>query len=379
MVSQNHQEILTGIFSSAIRAVDPAELVRERLQKIPISRKLIVVGAGKAAAPMAAAMEEYLLSRITAGCVAVKDGYSLALHKIDLLVAGHPTPDSRSAAAGKSILSLVQGLSDEDVVVALISGGASTLMALPLNGSIEELAKENDRLLNSGLSIREVNKRRRELLALGAGGLAKAAAPAQVIAFILSDVIGNDLATVGSGPTVLETPEPERVKNYLIGDNALAVGSAMRATLRFSLKPQMLDLAISGEAQEFGEGFAQRLQSLPANAALVGGGETTVSLGAIYGKGGRCQEAALSAAIELAGKPGCACLFASTDGTDGPTDAAGAFVDGTTVERAARLGLNPREFLGRHDSYSFFEKLGDLFKPGPTMTNVADLAIGIRL
>ncbi len=373
------KEQLESIFKTAIHFADPAELLQERLKKIPQGKSLFVVGAGKAVAPMAAKMEEFFLDRIQAGVVVTKDGYGLALQKIECLEAGHPNPDSRSEKGGKRVLEILQNLKSDDVVVALISGGASSLWALPKTGSIEDWAKENEKLLSSGKSIQEVNRLRREKLVLANGGLARAAAPAKVVSFILSDVMGNDLASIGSGPTIVGETESARVQNYLIGDNSLALGGAAQASKRFNLSPQLLTQPILGEAAEAGKQFAKQLLASNSGTVLLGGGETTVPLGQENGRGGRCQEAALAAAIELQGATGVFLLFAGTDGGDGPTDAAGAFADGTTIERAKRKGLDAQNSLQRHDSYSFFEQLGDLFKPGPTRTNVADLWVGIRI
>lgn len=374
----NPREILEASFRGALRAVDPADLLRERLGKIPAARKTVVVGAGKAAAAMAACLEEFLGDRIERGLVVVKDGCGLPLRRIECLQAGHPQPDERSAAAARRALDLLRGLSADDLAIALVSGGASSLLALPKEGSVAAWREENARLLAGGAAIGEINRVRRERLALAGGGLARAAAPAKVLSFVLSDVIGNDLATIGSGPTHLDPPQPQRVRNLLIGDNALAVGGAAQGARRFGLRVEVLPEPVQGEAREAGRAFASRLLASLPGSALIAGGETTVSLGANPGKGGRCQESALAAASALAGHADCALLFAGTDGSDGPTDAAGAFADGGTIDRAKKAGLDAAAALSRHDAYPLLDRIGDLFRCGPTRTNVADLFLGVR-
>ena len=359
--------------------MDPAELLRERLGKVPVSGRLWVVGAGKACAAMAACLEEFLHERIAGGCVAVRDLPAFRLRKIDLLEAGHPVPDERSVHAATRILDVVQGLSRKDTVIVLVSGGATSLVALPKEGTIGDFARESQALLASGLPIAEVNRRRRALLRLADGGLARAAAPAKVLGFILSDVIGNDLATIGCGPTSVGPEQQERVQNVLIGDNALAVGGAVRAAMRLGFQAAVQPEPWTGEAAEAGRRFARSLLDGPPGTAWIAGGETTVALHRGGGIGGRCQEAALAAAFELSGKLGAALLFAGTDGSDGPTDAAGAFADGATLEGGTAAGLKAEDFLRRHDSHRFFERTGGLFRTGPTGTNVADLALGIRI
>lgn len=381
----NPREILEAMFRAACRAADPADLLRERLGKVPAARRIVVVGAGKAAAPMAACVEEFLGDRIVAGCIAVKDGHGLPLQRIEQREAGHPQPDARSAAAATRMLELLRGLSPDDLVLALISGGASSLMALPKQGGIDSWCAENARLLASGLPIDEVNRVRREKLALAGGGLARAAAPARVLGFVLSDVIGNDLATIGSGPTVLESAPSDRVRNILIGDNALALGGAAQGARRFVLRVEVLPEPVLGEAREAGRAFARQLLACEPGTALIAGGESTVTLGANPGRGGRCQEAALAAAEILAnatsnaGAGRAAMLFAGTDGGDGPTDAAGAFVDADTLARAAREGINSAAALAAHDAYPFFDRLGDIFRTGATRTNVGDVFLGLKI
>ncbi len=397
-----------AIFRAALVAADPAAAVRRALQRLPGGR-VWVVGAGKASARMAEAAEQVLGVRIAGGWINTKDGHRARTRRIHLQECSHPVPDERGVAGAAEIARIAAQATAGDVVLCLISGGASALMPLPAAGVTLSAKQEITRsLLASGATIHEINCVRKHLSAIKGGQLARLAHPARTVALILSDVIGDDLDVIGSGPTVpdrstladarsilrryripdslpgLETPKPSdpafrRTENRIIGSNALAAKAAAAEARRRGYRPLILGTTLAGETREIGRlhgALAREIRQagrpVRPPACLISGGETTVTLRGT-GRGGRNQEFALAAVTALAGLSDTGLLSAGTDGTDGPTDAAGAWVDGTTWTRAKKKGLDPEAFLDNNDSYSFFQPLRDLLITGPTGTNVMDL------
>jgi hydroxypyruvate reductase len=393
-------------------------------------QRVIVVGCGKAAAPMAGAVAELLGERISAGVVITKEGYGSAGDELDRMgtiairEAGHPIPDERGQRATEEILRNLRGLSEEDLVICLISGGGSALMTCPARGvSLEDVQKLTSVLLACGATITEINTLRKHLDEVKGGGLARAAFPAHLVTLTLSDVVGDALDVIASGPTVPDTttysdalavldkydvadqvpasllehlhrgargevpdtpkvgdPAFDRLQNVMVGNNRLAVEAALRQAAREGFETLCLTAHLQGEARRAGQvlaGLAHQLARCRQHGGLpicaAAGGETTVTLTG-DGIGGRNQEVALGAVPLLAGLEGVFLVALATDGGDGPTDAAGAVATGDTLGRARRLGLNPEDYLMRDDAYHFFAALGDLLKPGPTRTNVNDLA-----
>ena len=432
------REEIMAIVNAALRAVDPAEAIRKVVKRegnnlivagktynLEKYRRVIVIGGGKAGAPMAAAVEEILGERIAKGWVNVKEGYILepSPTRITINQAGHPTPNESGLEGARKILELASEAGEDDLVITLISGGGSALMPLPAEGiTLEDKKIATSLLLKCGATINEINALRKHISALKGGQLAKAAYPATVISLILSDVIGSPLDTIASGPTapdsttfsdawkvmekydlltemppriverikrgmegkIPETPKPgdpvfERVQNVIIGDNYIAATAALEEAKKLGYNAMLLTTFLEGEAREvakavaaLGKEVAFRGVPIAPPACLILGGETTVTVKG-KGKGGRNQELALAAAIALEGWENVTVVTLATDGTDGPTDAAGAIVDGTTTRKAAERGLFPLAYLQDNDSYTFFQALGDLLVTGPTNTNVNDL------
>jgi glycerate 2-kinase len=437
MIAANRRQLAWQIITAALKAVDPAQAVTDYFRATPqlvteinnTPGRVLVVGAGKAGAPMAAAVSELFGDKIEAGHVVVKYGHSAvgrdrtASPRVKISEAGHPVPDQAGLEAARSIVQLLEDSGPDDVVQCLISGGGSALLTLPANGvSLGDLQTTTEILLAAGATINEFNTIRKHLSAVKGGRLAQIAAPATVHTLILSDVVGDPLPVIASGPTVADpttfaeawyiieqyklhdrlpesvlrrlhqgqagelpdTPKPgdplfERVHYAIVGSNRIAARAAVEAADQAGFNAQLLTTFVEGEAREIGKllaGLAKGLLRdegpLPRPACLVLGGETTVTLEG-DGKGGRNQEMALAAAIALAGWGEVLIVCLGTDGTDGPTDAAGAFADGTTIERAQTVGLDGLSFLKRNDAYHFFEPLDDLIITGPTQTNVNDL------
>jgi len=426
------------IFRAALKAADPLEAVRRHLAldghtlvagrrryRLDAFRNIYILGAGKASATMAAGVERLLRQRIRGGLINTKYGHLARLRRVELNECGHPVPDENGVRGAERMAALAREAGPEDLVICLISGGASALMALPAAPiTLEEKQAATKLLLACGANIHEMNAVRKHISAVKGGQLARLAAPAAVLALLLSDVIGDDLDVIGSGPTapdrstfaaargileqygllervpaavrdrfeagvrgeIPETPKPgdrlfERVENLVIGSNRLAVDAAARAARKLGFNPLVLSTMIEGDTREVARVHAaiarEILQShrpVKPPACVISGGETTVTLRG-QGLGGRNQEFALAAALELAGVHPVVVLSGGTDGTDGPTDAAGAVADGGTVSRAARLGLEARVLLDRNDSYHFFQPLGDLLVTGPTGTNVMDVRL----
>ena len=427
-----------AIFRAGLEAVEPTAAIGRHCRRdesvlvagdnrYDLTRfdNIFVVGAGKAAAPMAAALEILLGDRLTAGTVTVKYGHSAPLNRIRLAEAGHPVPDESGARAATRILEMADGAGPHDLVICLISGGASALMPLPAAGiTLAQKQSANRLLLACGADIHEVNAVRKHLSAVKGGQLARIAHPATLLTLILSDVVGDDLDVIGSGPTVAdpstfadcnsvidryrlaedlpspvtericaglkgevpETPKPgdaffARNRQVVVGSNLEAARAAMDHARTQGFNTVMLSTMITGDtaaaAHLHGAIAREIIRSglpVPPPACIVSGGETTVTVTG-NGLGGRNQEFALHAALDIAGAGQVVVLSAGTDGTDGPTDAAGATVDAGTIGRARALGLNPHQSLTQNDSYPFFHALGDLLITGPTHTNVMDLRI----
>jgi glycerate 2-kinase len=403
-----------AIFKAGLAAADPVAAVTRHLQRLDFQRysHIYVIGAGKAGASMAQAAERVLGRRITAGLINVKDGHTAKLRRIELNECGHPVPDQRGVDGTDRIAAIASSAGRDDLVLCLISGGASALLpAPPPPITLAEKQAITRLLLACGADIHELNAVRKHLSRLKGGQLARLASPARVEALLLSDVIGDDLDTIGSGPTapdrstfaaaaailekyqladrvpssirgriaagargeLPETPKPgdavfSRVRNTIIGSNRLALAAAARHARKLGYRTTVLSSSIEGETREIARMHAAIARDARPRTCIVTGGETTVTLRG-PGLGGRNQEFVLAAAIDIAGLHETVILSAGTDGTDGPTDAAGAIADGATLQR------NPdaARYLAANDSYHYFESLGDLIVTGPTNTNVMDV------
>lgn len=409
---------LRGIFDAAVAAADPRLVLARHLPERPKSGRVVVVGAGKAAAVMAAALEDAWPDMALSGVVVTRYEHAVPTRHIDVLQASHPRPDANSDAAAAKILAAVQGLTKDDLVIALISGGGSALLARPAPGlALADKIAVNRVLLECGATIGEMNVIRKHISAIKGGRLAAAAAPARLVTLAISDVPGDDPGVIGSGPTVPdastfadaralvaryrmtlpdavmarlaqdddETPKPGSLPpaDYrLIATPAMALRAAADAARAFGLTPLILGDALEGESRELGivmAGIAQSIQThgLPvaAPAVVLSGGETTVTLDptAKVTQGGRNTEFLLALAVKLAGRPGIWAVAGDTDGIDGNQDAAGALIGPGTLGRAIAAGLVPRTLLDGHDSYRLFDGIGDLIRTGPTLTNVNDI------
>jgi hydroxypyruvate reductase len=411
------------IFRTALRAADPHHAVAHYLARRDYSRfrHVYVIGAGKAAAAMADAAESALGPIVTGGLVNVKDGHIAKLRRVEWNECGHPLPDARGVAGAERIAAIARAAGEGDLVLCLVSGGASALLPSPAPPvTLAEKQKVTRLLLECGAEIREINAVRKHLSAIKGGQLARIAWPARVETLLVSDVIGDAIDVIGSGPTapdpstfldaarvldrhgirnqvpaavcarieqgvagaIDETPKPgdplfARVRNTVIGDNRLALDAAARQARELGFRTLILSSEIAGETREIARMHAAIAREIarsgrPARppACILTGGETTVTLRGA-GKGGRNQEFALAAALDIAGLDNVVVFSAGTDGTDGPTDAAGAIADGDTLRR----NPNARRYLDTNDSYHYFESLGDLVITGPTNTNVADVRI----
>jgi glycerate 2-kinase len=426
------------IFAAGLRAVDAKEAVKRSLvlkgNILQIGEKELdlrkfnhiwALGAGKGSAGMAQAVEEILGDLVKGGLVIVKYGYLASLEKIRLEEAGHPTPDENGWRATRDLVDLLAKMGRKDLVLFLLSGGGSALLPMPVEGiTLEEKMATTNLLLKSGASIEEMNTIRKHLSQIKGGQLARLASPATLVTLVLSDVVGDHLNVIASGPTVgdpstfqdcravldryslreklptsvrshleagiegrvPETPKPNDPIFYnsyttLVGNNMQALKAAAEKAQMLGYHTLILSSMIEGDTSE-AAGFHSALvkeivqsgHPIAPPACLISGGETTVVVRG-KGKGGRNLEFSLAAALELEGLAGVCLLSGGTDGTDGPTDSAGAVADGNTVSRALAKGLNPREFLKENDSYHFFQHLDDLLITGPTNTNVMDLRV----
>lgn len=406
---------LRAMLDAAIAAADPAPRLASCLPPKPPGR-VVVVGAGKAAAAMAAAVEAAWGA--VEGVVVVPDGHAAPTRHITVLEASHPVPDARSEAAARRILAAVQGLGPDDLVLALISGGGSALMALPAPGlTLADKQAVNRALLASGATIHEMNCVRKHLSAIKGGRLAAAAYPARAVTIAISDVPGDDPEVIASGPTVPdpttfaearaiidrygitvppavaahldraedETPKPgdprlASAEFRFLATPFASLEAAARVAREHGLTPLILGDAIEGEAAVVGTAMAGiarsvREHGVPAAApcVLLSGGETTVTLKGAAGRGGRNTTFLLGLALALGGRDGIWAIAADSDGKDGNLEAAGAIVAPDTLARARAVGLDPRAMLAANDAGTFFARLGDLVVTGPTLTNVNDI------
>jgi glycerate 2-kinase len=414
MTPEDTLRFLRGLFDAAVKAALPEHCVRQNLPSRPKGRT-IVVGAGKASAAMAQAFEAAWSGPLE-GLVVTRYGHAVPCRAIDIVEAAHPVPDEAGTASAARMLQLIQGLTADDLVVALISGGGSALLSLPADGITSEEKREVNRLLlKSGVPIAEMNCVRKHLSRIKGGRLAAAAYPARVVSLVISDVPGDDLAAVASGPTMAdptsfadaraiiakyglavpaavlrhlergedETPKPgdprfSRVATKLIASPQRSLEAAAAQARNSHIQPLILGDSLEGEAREVGQvlaGIARQVrrfgQPVAAPCVLLSGGETTVTVKGT-GKGGRNVECLLALALKLDGAPGISALAADTDGIDGACDVAGAIVTPTSLARARRLGLDPWAALANNDGHGFFEVLGDQVLTGPTLTNVND-------
>lgn len=424
-MDSNPKDTAEDIFKAAISAVDPGELVQAHADKIRSIydaggyKRLLVIGAGKAAATMAAAVERSLGDIIESGVVITKFGHAEGYNsdRIKLYEAAHPVPDINGLKATEEILKLVERADRQTILVCLLSGGGSSLLVAPCSGiGLKEKQQVTDALLKAGADINELNTVRKHLSAVKGGRLARTAYPARLVSLIISDVIGDRLDVIASGPTApdgstfrdamdvldkysikqsrgvqdviekgvrgeIEDNPKEGDKsltdaqNIIIGSNRMALDAARAKAENLGFHAEILTDTLTGEAKVAARWLAgECLKRKNRPGCLISGGETTVTVTGA-GKGGRNMELALAFAIEMRGLEGVTLLSAGTDGTDGPTNAAGAVVDGGTVERALRLDLNPEEYLTNNDSYNYFKRAGGLMVTGPTGTNVMDVQI----
>jgi hydroxypyruvate reductase len=431
------------IFSRAVSAVDPAQRLKDmiRIEKgrlliktvedsekvfhLDAFKKIFLIGTGKASASMAQAIERIFGDRITKGIITTKYGHILPLEKTEWIECGHPLPDQKGLEGARKVQALLKESGPGDLVIFLLSGGGSALLPLPAEGiTLEEKQQVTQFLLDCGADIKEINTIRKHISQIKGGWLARWAFPSAVIGLILSDVVGDPLDVIGSGPTVPdvstfeeawdifkkydligripssirnhllrgkegkveETPKPgektfKKVYNYLIGSNILALRAAETEASSLGLNTLILSSSIVGDTREaarFHAAIAKEVifsgNPLPRPACIISGGETTVTVKG-HGRGGRNQEFALAGALEINGLEKVVLLSGGTDGTDGPTDASGAVADHTTVRRARAAGLDPKAHLEKNDAYPFFQRLGDLLITGPTHTNVMDVRI----
>ncbi|MFP4039050.1 MAG: glycerate kinase [Desulfosudaceae bacterium] len=439
-----------SIFQAGLDAVEPRQRLKGlcrvnqgRFQAGDFSRDLgdfrniHVIGAGKASAAMGAAIEDILGDRVSGGLIVVKYGYTMPLTRIRLIEAGHPLPDENGCRGAAEIMELAATAAADDLVICLISGGGSALLPLPVEGiTLEDKQQTMRVLLSCGASISEINTIRKHLSAIKGGRLARAVYPATLLCLVISDVIGDDLSTIASGPTVpdpgtfedclaifkkydiaerlppsvtkhirdgrqepagnsagdsagnsaVETPKPDdpvfqSVFNLICAGNLDAIRAARSRALELGYHTLILSSRIEGETKEVAGVHAAIARECLASgnplqppACILSGGETTVTIQG-QGRGGRNQEFCLAAVAGIAGTEHIVILSGGTDGTDGPTDAAGAVIDCHTQAKAEQLGLDPGRYLDDNDAYSFFEKTGGLLMTGPTNTNVMDLRI----
>ncbi|MEA2739153.1 MAG: glycerate 2-kinase [Acetobacteraceae bacterium] len=408
---------LRDLFDTAVASADPRTVLARHLPPKPTSGRCIVVGGGKSAAVMAAALEDAWPDVALEGTVVTRYGHAVPTKRIEVIEASHPVPDQSSERGAKRLLERVQGLTRDDLVIALMSGGASALLAAPVPGlTLADKQAINRALLACGANITEMNAVRKHLSAIKGGRLAAAAAPARVVTLAISDVPGDDPAVIGSGPTVAdattfaearaliarygitlppavaarlardddETPKPgslPRVEFHMIATPMMALDAMAAKARTLGLMPLILGDALEGEASQMGTVMAGIARSVRAHgqplrppAVLLSGGETTVTMsGSSPGRGGRNTTFLLGLAIALDGAPGIWATAGDTDGIDGMDEVAGAVLAPDTLARARALGLDARAMLAGHDSHGFFEAIGDLIITGPTLTNVNDI------
>jgi len=429
-----------AIFDTGLSAADASEAVKRSVRRqgdllrvadrrydLTKYRSVYIAGAGKAAAKMAGAIGELIGDKFADGIVIVKYGHSLAVTGVEMVEAAHPLPDSAGVEGTRRIVELMEKAGGDDLVFFLISGGGSALLTLPEDGlTLEDKRRTTQALLNCGATIHEINAVRKHISQVKGGRLAKLAYPATLISLILSDVVGDALDSIASGPTVpdrstfsdcleilerhkiqnvipaavwnflqrgakgevAETPKASdpvfrKIHNVIVGNNLLALQAAKQKAVALGYSTMLLSSFVEGEARVVAAIHAAIAKEIVATGnpvrrptCILTGGETTVTVRGT-GLGGRNQEFALAAAIEIDGLGDVVVLSAGTDGTDGPTDAAGAIVDGATLQRARDKGLDAGDYLRRNDSYPLLQSTGDLLFTGPTFTNVMDLRVMI--
>jgi len=434
--TRDRRAAVTRVMQAALAAVEPGEAVRRALQRdgeqvtvagctydLASYDRVIVVGAGKASAPMAAAVEDVFGALCMDGLVVVKHGHTHPTRTVRLREASHPIPDETCVDGTAELVALLATTGPRDLVVVTLSGGGSALMLLPADGiSLADMQQTTDVLLRAGATINELNTIRKHLEQAKGGGLARLAAPSDVLALVLSDVVGNPLDVIASGPTVpdtstyadtcaiverfgiwdrlpatvaqrlrdgrdgkiADTPKPgdplfDRVQTVVVASNDLAAAAGVEQAEQEGMSALLLTTYVEGEAREVAKVVAALAREeaatarpLPLPACLIMGGETTVTVRG-SGLGGRNQELALAASFKIAGLENVIIAALATDGNDGPNDATGALADGSTLARAQAAGLDPNAYLTNNDAYHFFEALGDLLITGPTNTNVNDL------
>lgn len=410
-----HRAFLTELFDAAIAAADPKLALAAHLPEKPKGRT-IVIGAGKGAAQLAAAFEE-LWGEPVEGTVVTRYGYACETQHVTVLEAAHPVPDAAGLAASEALFQQVQGLSADDLVVALVCGGGSALLAAPAEGlSFADEVALNEALLASGAPIGAMNAVRKQVSGIKGGRLAAACAPARVVSLVVSDVPGDDPAQVASGPTVPDpvgraealkavadygialpdaiathlakapedAPQPDdprfaRNEVHVVASAALSLEAAAAKAEAAGWPAVILSDAIEGEAREVAKmhgamarEVVRRNRPFKAPLVMLSGGETTVTLRGKGGRGGRNSEFLLSLAMELDGVAGVTALAADTDGIDGSEDNAGAFADGGTAAAMRQSGVDPAQALAGNNAYTAFDAVGEIFAPGPTGTNVND-------
>ena len=435
-MTKTQKETLESIFRAGLKAVDPENAVLQYVRRegnllyageksynLDDFKRVLLIGAGKGTAPMAKAIEDILEAYLTEGLIIVKYGHGVPLKKTITMEAGHPIPDESGLKATERIIKKIEECTEDDLIICAFSGGGSALLPAPwLPVDLDQKQETTRLLLECGATINEINAIRKHLSHSKGGWLAKASYPASLISLILSDVIGDRLDIIASGPTVPdentysdcaniiekydlaeklpkgvvehfkqgmagaipETPKPgdqvfSKTHNIIVGNSRSALLAAKQEAISLGYNTMIISSQIEGEAKEaakflaaIGKEISQADLPVSPPACILAGGETTVTIQG-NGKGGRNQELALSFAIAIDGWEKIAFISAGTDGTDGPTDAAGAIVDGLTCRKALQENLNPHTFLSNNDSNSFFEPLGDLLKTGPTRTNVMDI------
>ena len=414
MTPEATRTFLRSMFDAAVGAAMPSQCVAQNLPVKPKGRT-IVVGTGKASAAMAQALEKSWNGPLE-GLIVTRYGHAVACRYIEIVEAAHPVPDDAGMRGARRMLDMMTGLTRDDLVIALISGGGSALLSLPADGiSADDKRSVNRALLKSGAPISEMNCVRKHLSAIKGGRLAAAAYPARVVSLVISDVPGDDLAAVGSGPTVAdpttfaqalaiiakyridappavmrhlqsaadETPKPgdprlANVETKLIASPQKSLEAAAAVTRKAGIAPIILGDSLEGEAREVGfvmAGVALQVrrfaQPLPSPCVIISGGETTVTVHGT-GAGGRNVEFLLALALKLNGAADITAIAADTDGVDGAREVAGAFITPDTLVRARGLGIDPWASLANNDGHGFFERLGDQIITGPTLTNVND-------
>ena len=421
------------IFVSGVESVKPGNLIRHYVSMdndslwmngilfdLPAIKNIYVIGFGKASAAMAQALESILESKITEGCIITKYGHSVPLKYTEIIEAGHPIPDENGIQGTKRILSIVNNAGKDDLVICLISGGGSALLAdVPEGCTLDDLKLLNDILLKAGANITEMNCIRKHLSKVKGGLLSKAVYPARLVSLIISDVIGDPLDVIASGTTApdpttfaeavsilekykiadvipdkmyrflldgLKNKHPETLKesdeillrtsNLIVGTNVLALKTAKEKAESFGYKTQIITNSLGGDVTDVAAYIVEKVKSADKNSCLLFAGEPTVKVTGT-GLGGRNQHLALIIADLLKGMSGTTILVAGTDGSDGPTDVAGAVVDTSTWMNASKLDLNMEQYIRNNDAYHFFELEGGLIITGPTQTNVMDLMIAL--